>query len=454
MSAEARLRPGGDAAIGPGVPAAAGAAAALALGIVAAYSPKTALEALLAVALVVVAVWRLDLAVAVFVVLTFPEHLPGALGTGLTVAKPVGAAIALAWIALVASRRGAVPLLARDRPGLFWAAVAFVGLGAASALWATDSGPTITDLARLVQVVVLMLVTYTAASTHSGFRTVVGGYLAASALTSVYSIATGAYVQNGRLGGLFDPNYFAASLIPAILVSLFLLVTQQTGRGRALAGAVASIDLLAFALTQSRGGLVGLAVALVAAVALAGTFRPRVFALVLVLVAAGLGYYALAAPAHVTSNSSSGRSGEWRIGLRMFGNHPLDGVGLGNFGVVEPSYATQDLNLERVRFVVTDRQRVHNTYLEVAAELGIAGLLAFLAVLGVALRAAGRGVAGLARARDALEPWVRGLVAGALGMLGAYFFLSAQWEKQLWLVLALLAAVPALARARADGEQT
>jgi O-antigen ligase len=133
----------------------------------------------------------------------------------------------------------------------------------------------------------------------------------------------------------------------------------------------------------------------------------------------------------------------------MFDNHPLRGVGLGNFGVVEPSYATQTMNLERVRFVVTFRQRVHNTYLEVAAELGVAGVLLFVAVLGIALRYAGRGVAALARAGDALEPWVRGLIAGALGMFTAYFFLSAQWEKQLWLVLALLAAVPALARERA-----
>lgn len=451
MSAEARLRPAGDASVAAGIPVSAAAAAALALGGVAAYSPKYALLALLGVALLVLAVWRLELAVATFIVLTFPEHLPGSLGAGATLAKPVGAVLALAWVALVVGRRGAVPQLARDCPGLFWSAVGFVALGAVSAWWATDSGQTFTDLGRLVQVVVLLLVTYTAASTGSGFRLVLGGYLLASALTSVYSIATGGYVQNGRLGGLFDPNYFAASLIPAILVSIFLLLTQGTPRGRLLAGAVAVIDLTAFVLTQSRGGLVGIAVALLAGVVLAGRARPRVLALVLVVIAGALGYYAVAAPSHVTSNSSSGRAGEWRIALRMFGNHPLGGVGLGNFGIVEPSYATQTLNLERVRFVVTDQQRVHNTYFEVAAELGIVGLLVLLAVLGSSIRYAQRGIEGLTRAGDALEPWVRGVTAGAIGMFVAYFFLSAQWEKQLWLVLGLLAAASALGRA-VDGE--
>jgi hypothetical protein len=41
---------------------------------------------------------------------------------------------------------------------------------------------------------------------------------------------------------------------------------------------------------------------------------------------------------------------------------------------------------------------------------------------------------------------VRGLIPGAIGMLTSYFFLSAQWEKQLWLMLALLAAASAASR--------
>lgn len=449
MNEGARLRPAGDVTIAAGMPVMTAAVGALSLGIAAAYSPKIALAALLAVALFVVAVWRLDLAVAAFVVLSFPEHLPGSLGAGLTLAKPVGAVIALVWIGLVANRRGAVPLLARDCPALFWAALGFVGLGALSALWATDSGPTFTDLGRLVQVVVLLLITYTAAATrHSGFQTILAGYLGASAATSAYSLATGAYVQNGRLGGLFDPNYFAASLIPAILVALFLVLTAGTRRGRLLAGIVLVLDLAALVLTQSRGGLVGFGVALLAAVVVAGRARPRVLVLVLVLVAGGLGYYALATPSHVLSNSSSGRAGEWRIAVRMFDNHPFNGVGLGNFGVVEPSYATQRLNLERVQFVVQFHQRTHNSYLEVAAELGIAGVVLLLVVLGAALRYAARGLTGLANGADALEMWARGLIAGAIGMFAAYVFLSAQWEKQLWLVLGLLAAVSALPRIR------
>jgi O-antigen ligase len=295
-----------------------------------------------------------------------------------------------------------------------------------------------------------MLVAYTAAATRPGFRVVLGGYLLASAITSLFSIATGSYSQAGRLAGVFDPNYFAAALIPALLVALFLLLSPGERRVRVLAGAVAAIDLLAFVLTQSRGGLVGLGVALVAAVAVAGRTRPRVLALVLVIFAVGLGFYVVAPPSHVASTSSSGRSGEWRIALRMFGRSPLNGVGLGNFGVDEPSYSTQNLDLTRVRYVVNDQQRAHNTYLEVSAEEGIVGLLLFLTVVCAAIRYAGRSLGALARARDALEPAARGLIAGSIGMFVAYCFISAQWEKQPWLVLALLAAVPALVRGETE----
>jgi O-antigen ligase len=429
------------------------------LGAVAAYSPKTAIEALLAGAFFAVSVWRLELGIAAFMVLTFPEHLPGSFGAGATLAKPVGVLILLAWLVVVV-RRGPARLLPRERPALFWTIVAFLLLGGMSVLWATDRGQAVYELGRLVQVAVLLVVAYTATSTHSGFRTAVWGYLLASVVTSLYAMASGAYAATGRLAGIFDPNYFAAELIPAVLMAAFLFVTTRSRRTRWLAAAAACIDLAAFVLTQSRGGIVGLTVALLAALALAGRARPRVLALVLVLVAGGLGYYLGYRPAHVfesfaggVSGASSGRSDEWKIAIHMLTGHPLEGVGLGNFSVVEPSYATHTMNLEFVRYDVHDHLAAHSSYLEVAAELGVVGILLFASVLFLPLRLAGRALRALERRLDPLEFHVRGLIAGALGMFTSYVFLSAEWEKQLWLVLALLAAASALPRDEDEADQ-
>ena len=456
MWAEARSRLIPDYT-GSGVIAAAAGTAAV-LGAVAVHSPKYAVLALLAVAFVALAMSRLALAVAAFIVLTFPEHLPGSLGAGATLAKPVGALLVLAWGASVLTHRLSLPMLPQSRPLLFWLIVGLILFGCVSLLWAADTSQTRVGVERILLNAALLVVVYTAASTRSGFRTIVYGFLVGSVLTSLYSIPTG---SNQRLAGIVDTDYYAAELIPAIIIAVFLFVTARSRRARWLYAGVAGIDLLAFVLTQSRGGIVGLAVGLLMALLVAGRARARILTLVLVLAAGALGYYFGYKPAHVVSGDStrgglngatSGRLDLWRIALLVWEGHPLGGVGLGNFQTVEPSYATQTLNLTMVRQIVQEQLVVHNTYLQMAADLGIIGLGLFLTILAVPIRLAGRALRGLELENHELEFHVRGLLAGTIGMLTAYAFLSAEFEKPLWLFLGLLAAAPMLLRDRAATE--
>ena len=443
---------------------AAAAISVVLLSSVTVYKPKYAVGIVVGAGIVLLAFRQLAFAVGVFVVLTFPEHLPGSLGVGATVAKPFGVILAVAWLAaVVAPHRTAVRLLPKDHPVLAWAIACYVALAALSAVWATDVSQVVYDFSRLVQVVALMVIAYTAASTANGFRTVIWAFLLGSAATAGYSIATRGYASTGRLSGIFDPNYFAASLIPAILISCFVVLTTSSRRTRAVAAAVLAVDVVAFALTQSRGGIIGLVVALFAGIALAGNIRPRVVAAVLVAFALGIGYYLEAAPAHIRnsfstslSGASAGRSDEWRIAFRMFSDHPLGGVGLGNYIVDEASYATQTINVTHIGYIANDRLIAHSTYLEVAAELGIGGVAVLLAIFGMAAIRSGRGLALRARAPDDIHFYARGLLAGAIGMFVAYVFLSAEYEKMLWLVLGLLVAVGTIGRDRSpvSGEWT
>jgi O-antigen ligase len=448
---EARSRPTLDLTASSAVIAAAAGAAAV-LGAVSVHSPKYAVLALLAAAFVAVAMSRLALAVAVFIVLTFPEHLPGSFGAGATLAKPVGALLVLAWGALVLTRQVRLPTLPQARPLLFWMIVGLLVFGSVSQLWAVDASQTRTGLERILLNAALLVVVYTAASTRSGFRTIVHGFLLGSAVTSMYSIVTG-YHQ--RLAGIIDTDYFAAELIPAIIIACFLFATTESRRARWLYAGVAGVDLLAFVLTQSRGGIVGLMFGLLTALIVAGRARARILVLVLVLAAAGVGYYFGYRPAHVLNGdttrgglngATSGRLDLWRIALLIFEGHPLGGVGLGNFQAVEPSYSTQTLNLTMVRQIVQEQLVVHNTYLQMAADLGLVGVGLFLAILALPLRLAGRALRRLELENHELEFHVRGLVAGTVGMLIAYAFLSAEFEKPLWLLLGLLASVPAILR--------
>lgn len=432
------------------IAAAAGGAALI--GAVAVHSSKYAILALLAAAFVALAMSRLALAVAAFIVLTFPEHLPGSFGAGATLAKPVGALLVVAWGATVLTRRVRLPMLPQSRPLLFWLIVGLLLFGCVSMLWAADTSQTRTGVERILLNAGLLVVVYTAASTRSGFRTIVHGFLVGSVVTSLYSVGTG---YNQRLAGIIDTDYFAAELIPAFIIACFLFVTTRSRRARWLYAGVAGVDLLAFVLTQSRGGIVGLVFGLLAALVIAGRARARILALVLVLAAAGVGYYFGYKPAHVLggdttrgglNGASSGRLDLWHVALLVIEGHPIGGVGLGNLPTVEPSYATKTVNLTMVRQIVTEHLVVHNTYLQMAADLGLVGLGLFLAILALPIRLAGRALTKLERENHELEYHVRGLLAGTIGMLVSYAFLSAEFEKPLWLVLGLLAAVPALLR--------
>jgi O-antigen ligase len=134
------------------------------------------------------------------------------------------------------------------------------------------------------------------------------------------------------------------------------------------------------------------------------------------------------------------------VAVLIVRGHPLGGVGLDNFQTVEPSYATQSVNLTMVRQIVREQLVVHNTYLQMAADLGLVGLGLFLAILALPLRLAGRALRRLELENHELEFYVRGLLAGTVGMLIAYAFLSAEFEKPFWLLLGLLASVPAVLR--------
>jgi O-antigen ligase len=151
--------------------------------------------------------------------------------------------------------------------------------------------------------------------------------------------------------------------------------------------------------------------------------------------------------------SGTGREDLWRVAIQMFKNHPLNGVGTGNFQVVEPRYALQNINLPRVDLVVDTPKVAHNTYLHVLTELGVVGFAAFAGMLLGALGLAWRAIHTLARRGELrMEILGRGVLIGTIGMLAAYVFITAQYEKQLWLLLGICAALATLARAGETAE--
>jgi hypothetical protein len=122
------------------------------------------------------------------------------------------------------------------------------------------------------------------------------------------------------------------------------------------------------------------------------------------IVAAGSDHGPTAAPGFAETSgrlasTGSNRYEYWKVAVRAFADHPLEGVGSGGF-------AAEWLQRRTIDEVVRD---AHSLYLETLAELGAVGLLLLLLALG--------GIAACARAAYRADP---GLAAGPCAALFAF----------------------------------
>lgn len=152
----------------------------------------------------------------------------------------------------------------------------------------------------------------------------------------------------------------------------------------------------------------------------------------------------LANPIRVGDLGVDFRLALYRDTLDMIRERPLTGIGLGNFRIIYPKFA----KAFGARFAEIDNEvvpvgHVHNDLLELAAELGIPGAMAFLWMLLWFIRSSLAATGG----RGLDEAWARlaagaGLVALAINGMFAFGFYDPATSLELW-VFAGVASVPA-----------
>jgi hypothetical protein len=229
----------------------------------------------------------------------------------------------------------------------------------------------------------------------------------------------------------------------ALLLGLFAGLPKQR---RWLAVGIV-VCLGALGLMAARSAVLGLLPAL--ALFLFALRRERSFPLILLGVAA-LGIAALVfSPGlleRVTALADWGRDPTLfrrttylRVGFDLLAQSPVWGIGPGNF----PSYFIGD----EYRFLpgrTPVMRELHNTYLDVAVELGLIGLALFLALVGKALVEVRAALAGIGPERAAAIALGLALVA----LLVASLFMPNKDMRYLWLLLGLAFQCGRLARAR------
>lgn len=247
-----------------------------------------------------------------------------------------------------------------------------------------------------------------------------------------------------------DPNYYTLSALLVLPPAIYLLRTRRSWWVAIYCLVCMALTLVGVALAASRGGLLGLGAAFLVVVwrserRVRNMIALAVCVLPLLLISPSSPLQRFLHPNYGDVEGEATRLELWRAGLRMVEDHPLTGIGTGNFKFVVTQYETQKNGLQKI---------AHNTYVEVAAELGLPGLALYLSILYFALHYLGQARRMALERRDEwLASAATGIQAGLVGCVVAIVFLSAEAQKFIWLMIALAPCVRTLASRTVDHDE-
>ncbi|HEX8075590.1 MAG TPA: O-antigen ligase family protein, partial [Thermoleophilaceae bacterium] len=434
------------------------AALAVLLGLGAGIDPAIGLAAAIGLAFVVLVLGDLTIGLCLFAIVAFLDVLPHLGGSALSFTKVVGFLLAVSWLAKVSSSDDSRNDFMAAHPTFSYVLALFVFLVALSLTWAEEPGEGTTPLLRYTLNLVLFLIVFTAVRTPKAFMWTVGAYVLGASVAAGYGVLNPpqdvAYYDVTRVGGTIgDPNQLAAILVGGTILAAGLAAAlKQWPLLRVAAVGASALCAAGIFLSLSRGGLVALAFALVAAVVVAGRWRAQALTLAAVVAAGAFCYYGFVASHdaidRVTSfGNGTGRTDIWTVGWRMVKAHPVQGVGAGNFQTASIHYLLEPGAIKRDEFIVDTPKVAHNTYLQVLAELGIVGAVLFISIILFSLLCILRAARLFARLKQtSMELLSRAMLVALTGVLAADFFISEEFSKQLWLLLGLGPALLGIAR--------
>ena len=435
-------------------------AIAVAVGGLSGIDPRLGLAAAMSLGFVIVVMADLAVGLCLYALIAFLNIVPDVGGSFLSFDKVAGALLAISWLAAVASRKGARRAFVTAHPLFAAVLVFFLAWTTLSLTWVGSFGDGIQSVTRYLLSAFLFLIVFTAIRTRRHVEWLLSAFVLASLLSALYGLITPPDPQgiqgSDRLAGtLGDANALAAVLVAGVVIA-FALAYEIKGKPivRILLVLAGALCLLCNLLTLSRGGLVALGVALIAAVIFGGRWRAFAAVMGVLIALAVVGFFAFVATPEQTARvtnieqgGGSGRTDLWTVGWRMVEAHPIRGVGAGNFQSESIHYLIAPGALHRTDLIINTQHVAHNTYLQVLSEMGIVALVPFLLILAFSLScllSAARGFA--SRGARGMEMISRAVLVGLCGILAADFFVSGQFSKQLWLLLGLGPALLAMAR--------
>jgi O-antigen ligase len=244
---------------------------------------------------------------------------------------------------------------------------------------------------------IVFLVTQDIATTPRAFRNiaiVLTGVIGLLSLDTTcqflthYSLLGGQTVHDSRARGA-TPNPNDIGIISILFPFLLALLSSQERKwGRVLALLALPLAIAAVMVSQSRNAWLGLLVGLTCTIVLS---NKRTIGITVLSTAGLLFGVALVFDlgdvrdriATLTRIHHDGRVGAWHVAWQMFVESPLVGKGVHVFEDFYPVYLAKVSMPAWYRPEVQTLYWVHNIYLEILAERGVFGLIAFLALVSV-----------------------------------------------------------------------
>jgi O-antigen ligase len=365
----------------------AGAAAASALFVLVAYVASPMIALALAVAAVGAAVVLTNPMAGIYAALLAVVAEPLNLTAG-AVGLSAAEAVLLATAASVALHLVAGSVRRRVDPA-HAAFGALVLVAATGAFFAVDVA--IVGKIVLMWSVFLVLSVYVAGAEEHQVRRLAAAIVASCAALGLFAVLGAGDLQSreggqgaeGRASGAFNhPNLLAQYLVLGLPLAIVAAV-EARGRWRPVALAAAALIAIALLLTLTRAAIIGGAVGVLALMVWPRFRRAAAIGLCVVMAGLPLGLSAVTQSRDAqiirTRLSTVGAETETNPRLRiyerapsMLADRPLLGVGIGNFYVWSPLYGMRD----KGGFVF---EHAHNVALTIALETGLIGLAALVA---------------------------------------------------------------------------
>jgi len=217
-------------------------------------------------------------------------------------------------------------------------------------------------------------------------------YFVGAIIISIYGLTGLSTNHRMEIADSYDPNDLALILAIIIPYSIFCML-HYSWKYKILWISGFMTLMVPVIRSESRGGFLSLIAIMVTSIYYIRkiSFKQLMFALFIVLIGAitltsitGEGYWkrmeTIIDPAEdYNVTARSGRIQVWKRGIDIIMENPLCGVGIGNFATAEGEIHVRQGGSGKW-------SAAHNSFIQIAAELGILGLLAYCAIILYSLR--------------------------------------------------------------------